>query len=157
MSKPFEVEERGLQKEVLVKFLETANVAQVSRELGINYFNLVHYITWVKENKPEWLEKYSDDMKIDVFRVIRKYVNKLEKKLDEWELANKEKLWLAGIDRLNKQLGTHIMALERVYNIGKREEEIRVIMDAIKEESPETAVKIVQKLKQLRDGRHLLS
>jgi len=156
MARASEIEQKGLQEKVLKRFLETNNMATVAKEYDVNYFNLAHYISWVKDNHPEWLEKYNEQMKIDVFRIIRKYVNKLDKKLTEWDTVGNERLWLSGLDRLNKQLEMHVNSLEKVYNMSHRDQEKEVIIKAIGEESPELALKIMSRLRQLKDDRGLL-
>ena len=156
MARQSEIEAKGLSEKIIKRFLETNNMTIVAKEFDVNYFNLAHYISWVKENKPEWLEKFSEEMKIDVFRIIRKYVNKLDKKLEEWDTIGNERLWLSGLDRLNKQLEMHVNSLEKVYNMSHRDQEKEVIIKAISEESPELALKIISRLRALKEERGLL-
>jgi hypothetical protein len=156
MSKPHEIETKGLKEPVLIRFLETGNLAQVAREYDVNYFNLVHYVTWVKENHPEWLEEYGEKVKVNVFRSLNKYINKIDKKLEKWDSENEDKKWLFGIGKLRDYLSTYMEALEKIYNIQKQQEIKDVILQAIREEAPETAMKIMSRLKALKEDRGLL-
>jgi len=157
MSRKFEVEEKGLQERVITRFLETGNMAEVARETGVGYFNLVHYISWVKENDPGLIERYDERTKVDVFRVLNKYTKKLDKKLEEWEINKKDEKWLKGVRELKNYLDSYVNTMEKLINIQKIGRERDLIIQTIKEESPEVAMRIIERLRGLRTEQNLLT
>jgi hypothetical protein len=157
MSKPFEVVEKGLEKEVLEEYVKCGNATEIAKKYNLEYQGTIRYINWVKDNEPERLVRNSARSRIDVFQKLINLIEKVDAKIEVWgEDERKEKQWLLGVKELRESLKDYVELIDKIVTGKQMEEMKKAIFEVLNEIDPEISSKVFQKLREIKEKRGLL-
>jgi len=171
------IEKYKLQEKVLKDYAEGRTIGEIvtkynSQGFEFSWQNIAYFLDREEmENTEAW--RYAlENRNINVASDLKAISNKLKSMLNDYEdvkegvegkdpeslkvifMANREMretmtVWL-------KQLAVYTTVIEKLHSMKSHDEERKVIMAAIKEESPETAMKIIERLKNLKEEKRVL-
>lgn len=157
MSKPFEVVEKGLEKEVLRDYLILWNATAVARKYELNPFNTLRYIAYVKKEKPELFAQVEERLTVDVFRGFEKVIEKLDKKIDSLEdNVAEQDFWLDVVREYKGAMKDYADIIEKVKKLNDDADLRKAIFEMLDSVDPRLGAELMARLKDLREQRKVL-
>jgi len=153
------IDEQGLGDQVLEEYVKSGyNLAATARKFqGITPQDILYYVGIVKSKQPERWENVIRSSEIDVVRKLTGIINKVEKKLDAWELdENKEGKFLMAAREVRDGLRLYVDILEKLFVQRQAIAFRKAILEIIREVDPEAAQTIIQRIKEFSDLSQIL-